>query len=146
LPIDDKGDVELPPLPQGAYEVFVTDDKAGVAPVASASSASTPSTPPPNGPGERISKLGSRLPFACERGGDEWADSRPGPELLKRIAFASQGKYFASDDTVKLSVPAPTFVSTDRVAKPIAPTWVWAASGAFLLGIHWIARRTRGLP
>lgn len=130
LTIDDKGDVEVPALPQGAYEAFVADEKAG------ASDAAT----------GQPSKLGSRLPFVCERGGDEWADSRPGPELLKRIARASQGRYFASDDAVKLAVPEATYVSTDRVARPILPAWVWSTSGAFLLGVHWIARRKRGLP
>ncbi len=142
LVLDDKGDVELPALAQGAYEVFVSDGKSAAAAPGSAATQRANA----NGAGAGDARIGSRLPFACERGGDEWADTRPAPDLLKRAAKANGGKYFASDDAVKLDVPEATFVSTDRIARPVLPPWVWSATGAFFLGIHWIARRKRGLP
>ena len=87
----------------------------------------------------------TRRDFACERGGDEWADSRPDPERLRRIADASHGAFVWASDVDKLPLPAATEVAVERDVAPVAPPWAWSASAAFALGLHWLVRRKLGL-
>src|SRR3954454_23909506 len=44
----------------------------------------------------------TRRDFACEKGGDEWADSRPDVERLKAIAAATGGRYVVAADAGSL--------------------------------------------
>jgi len=94
-------------------------------------------------------KLGTgpttRRDFACEAGGDEWADSRPDPERLRRIATATRGTFRDADGDLSLSLPRPTVVSAERHVVPLAPPWVWTLAAAMALGVHWFARRRSGL-
>jgi uncharacterized membrane protein len=87
----------------------------------------------------------TRYDFACEAGGDEWADSRPGPAILDRLAAATGGRSVAASDAGALPLPKPTVVSAERRVTPVAPPWVWTLAAAVLLGAHWIARRRSGL-
>jgi len=87
----------------------------------------------------------TRHDFACEAGGDEWADSRPGPAILERLAAATGGRSVAAADAGTLPLPKPTVVSAERRVTPVAPPWVWTLAAAVLLGAHWIARRRSGL-
>jgi uncharacterized membrane protein len=91
-------EVTLPPLPAGGYTARL---KLGPGPT-------------------------TRRDFACEAGGDEWADSRPDADL-------------------SLPLPKPAVVSAERHVVPIAPPWVWTLAAAVLLGVHWFARRRGGL-
>jgi uncharacterized membrane protein len=83
--------------------------------------------------------------FACEAGGDEWADSRPDPDRLRDLAEATQGGFAFTDEITKLELPKPTVVSAERHVAPIAPPWLWALAATVLLGAHWYARRRSGL-
>jgi|HubBroStandDraft_1064217.scaffolds.fasta_scaffold01358_4 uncharacterized membrane protein len=96
----------------------------------------------------RLSMAGApaaRLDFACERGGDEWADSRPDAPRLEALAQATGGTFVFADDVASLRLPKPTVVSVERHVMPMAPPWAWSSVAAALLGIHWIARRRGGL-
>jgi uncharacterized membrane protein len=97
----------------------------------------------------RLHALGgatTRFDFACEAGGEEWADSRPDPARLKALAEATGGTFrWADDDMSKLPLPAPTRVSSERHVVPLAPPWAWTLFAAMALGGHWIARRRSGL-
>jgi uncharacterized membrane protein len=87
----------------------------------------------------------TRRDFACEAGGDEWADSRPDPDRLRAIASATGGSFrFASDD-LALPLPKPAVVSAERHVVPLQPPWVWTLAAAIALGVHWFARRRSGL-
>jgi hypothetical protein len=83
--------------------------------------------------------------FACEAGGDEWADSRPDPDRLRELAEATQGTFAWGDAIADLKLPKPTVVSAERHVAPIAPPWLWALAATVLLGAHWYARRRSGL-
>jgi uncharacterized membrane protein len=88
----------------------------------------------------------ARDEFACEAGGDEWADSRPDGPRLRALAEASGGVFaWADEDLSRIPFPKPTTVSAERHTLPIAPPWVWTLTAALLLGAHWIARRRGGL-
>jgi hypothetical protein len=87
----------------------------------------------------------TRYDFACEVGGDEWADSRPDPKRLEALAAATHGQFVTADDAAKLELPRPTVVSAERRVTPLAPPWVWTLAATFLLGVHWFARRRGGL-
>ncbi len=89
--------------------------------------------------------LVTRRDFACEAGGDEWADSRPDPDRLRALASASGGTFRWADDNLSVPVPAPTVVSTERHVAPLAPPWVWSLVAALALGVHWLGRRRCGL-
>lgn len=95
----------------------------------------------------RIGASGTtRHSFACEAGGDEWADSRPDGARLRAIADASGGVFrWADEDLSRVPLPKPTTVSAERHVAPIAPPWVWTLAATCLLGAHWIARRRGGL-
>jgi uncharacterized membrane protein len=88
----------------------------------------------------------TRYDFACEAGGDEWADSRPNPTLLAALADATGGvSLTADDDMQRIPLPKPTRVSSERHVVPLAPPWAWTLLAAAALGVHWIARRRSGL-
>ena len=87
----------------------------------------------------------TRRDFACEVGGDEWADSRPDPDRLREIAAATGGSFRFADEAASLALPKATVVSTERHVAPIAPPWVWAFLAALCVGAHWYARRKSGL-
>jgi uncharacterized membrane protein len=88
---------------------------------------------------------GTRHDFACEAGGDEWADSRPDPQRLEAIADATGGAFATATEVGSLPLPKPTVVSAERHVTPLAPPWVWTIAATMLLGAHWIARRRGGL-
>jgi len=87
----------------------------------------------------------TRHDFACEQGGQEWADPRPDTERLRSIAAATQGTPVLADAVGKLSFPEATPVATERQVSPILPPWVWTLAAAIALGLHWITRRWAGL-
>ncbi len=88
----------------------------------------------------------TRRDFACEGGGDEWADSRPDADRLRRLAKATGGEFrSASEASRPLPLPRPTVVSAERHVVPLAPAWVWSLLAALALGGHWFVRRRSGL-
>jgi hypothetical protein len=88
----------------------------------------------------------TRRDFACEAGGDEWADSRPDADRLRDLASATGGTFaWASDDLSRIPLPKPTVVSAERHVVPVAPPWVWTLAAALAFGAHWFARRRSGL-
>lgn len=87
----------------------------------------------------------TRRDFACEAGGDEWADVRPDVERLREIAKATGGQFAEAGDAGGLPLPAAIRVSTERKVTPLAPPWVWTGLAAALLGAHWFLRRRSGL-
>ena len=87
----------------------------------------------------------TRRDFACEAGGDEWADSRPDPERLRALAAATHGVFATGRDAGELPLPKPTVVSAERHVVPLAPPWSWSLLAALALGAHWFARRRSGL-
>jgi hypothetical protein len=88
----------------------------------------------------------ARRDFACEAGGDEWADSRPDPNRLQALAKATGGTFAFASAIGSLRLPSPTVMSAERHVAPVAPQWVWTLAAATLLGLHWIIRRRSGLP
>jgi len=110
-------ELELPPLAAGGYSALL---KVGDGPA-------------------------TRRDFACEVGGDEWADSRPDVERLRAIADATAGSFRFADDAASLALPKATVVSTERHVAPLAPPWLWAFLAALCVGAHWYARRRSGL-
>jgi uncharacterized membrane protein len=89
--------------------------------------------------------IGTRFDFACEAGGDEWADSRPDPERLEALAKETGGQFLFASEAGLLPLPRPTVVSAERHVSPIAPPWLWTTAAAVFLGAHWVARRRGGL-
>jgi uncharacterized membrane protein len=151
--------VRMLPSAPGAVETLVLDvtriDKSQ-APVhierprpSDAASVDVPLPPlEPGGYTARLHVAGgaaTRYDFACEAGGDEWADSRPDPTRLEQIASATGGAFAYASDAGALPLPKPTVVSAERHVTPVAPPWAWTLAAAMLLGVHWIARRKSGL-
>lgn len=87
----------------------------------------------------------TRRDFACEAGGDEWADSRPDPERLKRLAKATGGSFQWADEPVVLPLPKPTVVASERHVSPIVPPWVLVLGAAASLAVSLFVRRRSGL-
>lgn len=87
----------------------------------------------------------ARRDFACEAGGDEWADSRPDGKRLESIARATGGSFVYASNVESLPFPKPIVVNTERHVTPVAPPWAWSFAAAALLGVHWITRRRFGL-
>ncbi len=110
-------ELTLPPLPAGGYTARL---KLGPGPV-------------------------TRRDFACEAGGDEWADSRPDPDRLRALAAASGGSFRFATDDLSLPLPKPAVVSAERHVVPLAPPWSFTLAAAVFLGVHWFARRRSGL-
>ncbi len=87
----------------------------------------------------------TRRDFACEAGGDEWADGRPDPARLERLAKATQGSFFWADSKIDLPLPKPTVVASERHVAPLAPPWAFALLAAMTLGGSFLVRRRSGL-
>lgn len=87
----------------------------------------------------------TRVDFACEAGGDEWADARPDTERLEKLARATGGTFATADQVGRLPIPKATVVSAERHVVPLAPPWAWTVVAAAMLGLHWLVRRRAGL-
>jgi hypothetical protein len=87
----------------------------------------------------------TRRDFACERGGDEWADSRPDEARLRAIAQATGGEFLRASKASEIPLPPATEVAAERRVEPVLPAWTWTLLAAAALGVHWIARRKTGL-
>lgn len=109
-------DLPLPPLAAGAYSAQL-----------------------------RVGAWSAHLDFACEAGGDEWADSRPDASRLEALSRATGGTFASAASAGSLPLPKPTVVNTERRVAPLAPPWAWSFGAAALLGVHWLARRRGGL-
>jgi len=117
LPADGLVDFEIPPVEPGAYEARLRE-----------------------GP-----TLLAKADFACERGADEWADSRPDPQRMASLASATGGAFAWAGHARDLALPRPVRVSAQRTVKPIFPAWLLTLGAAVLLGLHWVIRRRDGL-
>jgi uncharacterized membrane protein len=87
----------------------------------------------------------TRRDFACERGGEEWADPRPDEARLEAIAKATGGTFVRASAAASLPLPEATQVASERQVAPLLPPWAWSLGAALLLGAHWIVRRRGGL-
>ncbi len=87
----------------------------------------------------------ARRDFACEKGGDEWADPRPDLDRLKAISQSTGGTFVQARDIDSLPLPAATEVAAERRVTAVLPPWAWTLAAAALLGVHWILRRQKGL-
>lgn len=87
----------------------------------------------------------TRFDFACERGGAAWADTRPDPERLARLAEAAGGRAVFPDAIESLPLPAPIEVAVQREVQPLLPPWAWSLAAAIALGWHFIERRRAGM-
>ncbi len=87
----------------------------------------------------------SRYDFACEVGGDEWADPRPDAERLSAIARATGGKAVGPTGISELPLPQAARVVAERRVAPVMPAWGWTLTAAACLGGHWLTRRKSGL-
>ena len=87
----------------------------------------------------------TRFDFACERGGTAFADTRPDPALLERLAQQTGGVSLRAGDVKSLKAPPPTRVASQRMSAPLLPAWLWALLAASSIGAHWYARRRAGL-
>jgi hypothetical protein len=86
-----------------------------------------------------------RRDFACEVGGQEWADPRPAPEHMRAIAEAAHGVSVSARDVKRIPFPEAKVLTTMRRELPLLPAWAWALAAATLAGAHWIVRRRTGL-
>ncbi|MBI4701087.1 MAG: hypothetical protein HY744_08005 [Deltaproteobacteria bacterium] len=87
----------------------------------------------------------TRHDFACEAGGQEWADSRPDPERLAAIAAATGGVAVSAQAMDRIPLPPTEQVIEERRASPVLPAWGWSLAAALCLGAHWLLRRGLGL-
>lgn len=87
----------------------------------------------------------ARKDFACEKGGDEWADPRPDKERLKAISDATGGVAVDVASIADIPIDPATMVSSRRTVRPVLPPWGWSLIAAIAIGAHWIARRKLGL-
>ncbi|MFO0616625.1 MAG: glutamine amidotransferase [Polyangiaceae bacterium] len=87
----------------------------------------------------------ARKDFACEKGGDEWADPRPDKDRLRAISQATGGVAVDVGAIGDIPIDAATMVNSRRTVKPVLPPWGWSLIAAVAVGAHWIARRKLGL-
>jgi hypothetical protein len=87
----------------------------------------------------------TRFDFACERGGVAFADSRPDPVLLERLAQQTGGVSLRASSASSLKAPPPTRVASQRMSAPLLSAWVWALLAGSSIGVHWYLRRRAGL-
>jgi len=87
----------------------------------------------------------TRRDFACEAGGEEWADSRPDAERLKRLAKATGGSFQWADESLSLPLPKPTVVASERHVSPLFPSWALVLVASASLGLSLFVRRRSGL-
>jgi len=87
----------------------------------------------------------TRRAFACEVGGDEWADPRPDEARLRAIASATGGRFVRAADAGSLRFPPALEISAERSVTPLLAPWLWTLAAALALGAHWLARRRGGL-
>jgi hypothetical protein len=87
----------------------------------------------------------AQLDFACEMGGDEWADPRPDAARLAAIARHTGGVATGPEGIDRLVVPEADDVIAQRRVHPILPAWAWSLFAAVFLGVHWWSRRHAGL-
>ncbi len=124
-PADEATHVTLPALEPGGYTASVQIGKGTAA--------------------ERALTPATRRDFACERGGDEWADPRPDGDRLAALAKATGGIAVGPEDVARIPLPPSTLISTEQKTRPLLPPWVWTAFAAALVGSHWFVRRRSGL-
>lgn len=87
----------------------------------------------------------ARLDFACEKGGEAYADSRPDAPRLERISAVTGGVSVPAGRAAELPLPEATRIAAERHVTPLLPAWVWTLIAAVFLGGHWLARRRGGL-
>ncbi len=156
---DEASSLEVVPAPGARGEVEVTVEALGAAPgeprtsrsPAPAGGIATVRLPPlPPGGYVARARVGEappmRFDFACERGGVAWADVRPDPERLQRIAEATAGVAVLSDQIGGLPSAPSVRVAAERHVVPWLPAWSWTLGAALLLAAHWLLRRRGGLP
>lgn len=87
----------------------------------------------------------TRQDFACEEGGDAWADSRPDPARMRAIASVTGGSSVSVDQIAQLPRADATRLATERHVSALLPAWIWSLLAALGLGAHWLIRRRGGL-
>lgn len=110
-------DVDLGTFPVGAYSALI---RVGAEPAA-------------------------RFDFVCEAGGTAWADTRPDPKRLRRLAEANGGKSVDFTRVTELPTSKSVRVNTSRELRPMLPSWLWALLAAGTLAMNWMARRADGI-
>lgn len=151
--------LEVVPAPGARGDLEVTVEGLGAAPgeprtsrVPAAESGSAIVRLPPLPPGGYVARarVGDapplRFDFACERGGEAWADVRPDPDRLQRIARVTGGKAVTGDRIAKLPAVPNVRVAAERHVVPWLPAWSYTLGAALLLAAHWLLRRRGGLP
>jgi len=86
-----------------------------------------------------------RFVFACEAGGDAWADSRPDPERLRGVSQARSGLSVSPSEVASIPLPEGTSIIAKSVSIPLLPDAIWSTLAALALGVHWLLRRYGGL-
>lgn len=87
----------------------------------------------------------TRQDFACEEGGDAWADSRPDPARMRAIADVTGGSSVSLEAVAQLPRADATRLATERHVSALLPAWIWSLLAALALGGHWLVRRRGGL-
>lgn len=87
----------------------------------------------------------SRYDFACEVGGQEWADPRPDVERLAVVAAETGGVAVDASGIDDLPLPRAAQVVAERRVNAVMPPWAWTLLAAVALGVHWVVRRRVGL-
>jgi uncharacterized membrane protein len=84
--------------------------------------------------------------FIVEAGGDELADPRPRPDLLREIAAVTGGSFYREADAPRLDVFDRTRARAlgTVITAPFASPWFFALLVA-VLGLEWALRRSWGL-
>lgn len=88
---------------------------------------------------------GTRRAFACEVGGDEWADTRPDEDRLSGIAKVTGGQSIRAGAISSLKFPPAMEITAERTVTPLFTPWLWTLGAAVALGLHWFTRRRGGL-